>query len=202
MPYGIALAFAQTFGGHHVTTQRSNVPVQAQSIAQRHWQQALTETHHSMVQADCTITTHGTRIEAEGGHWSRWDGREVTHQELVDAEAGVDGNDAAPVVLHPPQRRCPWRVLRQQLRQTLAGQAQGHGAREAEAVTSRANAGGRKRDARTGKALGRGEYLDAHGDFGESKRGEEPPVVRRPPLPPLGFSRRGSQERRGGEGSG
>jgi hypothetical protein len=48
----------------------------------------------------------------------------VTHQELVDAEAGVDGDDAAPVVLHPAQHGRPRRVLRQQLRQTLAGQAQ------------------------------------------------------------------------------
>ena len=44
----------------------------------------------------------------------------ANHQELVDAEAGVDGNDASPVVLHPPRRRRPRRMLRQQLRQTLA----------------------------------------------------------------------------------
>jgi hypothetical protein len=60
-----------------------------------------------------------------------------THEELVDAEACVYGDDAAAVVLHPPQHRGPRRVLRQQLRQALE--------RATKAVTSRA--GWRNRDA-------------------------------------------------------
>ena len=53
------------------------------------------------------------------------------HEELVDAEAGVDGDDAAAVVLHPPLHRGSRRVLRQQLRQPLEH------ATSAAAVTSR-----------------------------------------------------------------
>lgn len=70
-----------------------------------------------------TITRTREEIEAGGGRVDRRGGATTTHEELVDAEASVYGDDAAPVVLHPPLRRGPRRVPRQQLRQTLARDA-------------------------------------------------------------------------------
>lgn len=59
-----------------------------------------------------------------------------THEELVDAEACVDGDDAAAVVLHPPQHRGPRRVLRQQLRALERATKQLHREPEGEVATA------------------------------------------------------------------
>ena len=68
---------------------------------------------------DATTSKRPQETEANGTNRQRgWVGVR-THEELVDAEAGVYGDDTAAVVLHPPLHRGSRRVLRQHLRQPL-----------------------------------------------------------------------------------
>ena len=46
---------------------------------------------------------HAVESKREGSQWGRWKGR--THWGLVDAEAGVDDADAAPVFGLPAESR-------------------------------------------------------------------------------------------------
>lgn len=115
-----------------------------------------------------------------------------THEELVDAEAGVDGDDAAAVVLHPPLHRGSRRVLRQQLRQALERVT------STEAVTSRAQ--GRSCNGEPANRWRRVLYLDSHGASASATRRQGrrtnarmrrrlPAKARRCALPPPGRSR-------------
>lgn len=136
------LAYAQTFGRRHGTMHPCEQPKRKQSPnGGKHEAKPLpgVEEWHLRTNPVAQVQLASPESKLNGiEHTGGGRRTTATHQELVDAEAGVDGDDAAPVVLHPPLHRGPRRVLRQQLRQTLARGAQRQRVREEEAVTSRA----------------------------------------------------------------